>query len=128
MSDRPKTALITSRYDIKALATIAKFYKEQGTHIANKSTLPFTIVNDFEQLLIMNNLVAPITSTLEAKQFLEHIGISVIAPQVQKQYLKQLETESIVSEDPITESQDHTNEGVMDAVRTSMSLNKNEGA
>lgn len=125
MPKRPHTALITSRYDAKALATIVKFYHSQGVHIQNKSTLPTQIIYDFEKILIMNNMVEPFTDTQVAKQYLETLGMDVVAKSVTLAYLKQLEVESIVSERPNIDPQDHTNQSVRDAIHNTL---KSEGA
>ncbi len=124
---RPVTSLITSRYDIKALATIVKFYRFQGVHIPNKSTLPTLIIHDFEKLLVSNNQVTPFDSTKDANDYLDTLGIQVVTSQVKKQYLKQLEIESIISETPKRASQDHTNEDVMNAIHGKIDKTK-EGA
>jgi hypothetical protein len=70
-----KDVVISVRVDSRALAVVARYYREEGEYISSKSQLVGMIVEDMRRLLVQNNLSENILSVEDARDYLEEIGL-----------------------------------------------------
>ncbi len=92
------TGLTTIRFDIRRIATIARFYISIGTTFRSKSEIINQIICDMEQLLLDKELVESFDKTDDANFFLTNIGMSFRHQATDRGYLKQLSIESLAFE------------------------------
>ena len=93
------TALATIRFDIRTIATIARFYTIQGRTFRSKSDLINRILIDFKTLVINDNQVEEFNRTDRAHLFLSNLNLNFRHKSTDAQYLKQLKFESLSSEE-----------------------------
>ncbi len=99
-TDKKKnTGLATIRFDIRSMATIARFYTSRDLNLRNKSDILNQIIHDLEEVLVDNNLAERFEKTDEANLFLSNIGMNFRHKSTEAQYLKQLSLESLALEE-----------------------------
>lgn len=99
---RPKTAVLSTRADIRSIATLAAFYESKGVRVTSRSNLLYIIIEDYSDLLVKKGLSPKIDSTVEAMQILSSLSLQVSSMQTKganrKELLKQISLEDIVAE------------------------------
>ena len=74
---RPKTAVLSTRADIRSIAAIAAFYEAKDNKAHSRSHLLTMLIEDYHDLLIKNNLTTRIESTSEAMVVLTSLGLGM---------------------------------------------------
>lgn len=105
-TDKSNTGLVTVRFDLRTVATIARFYLSKDQTFRNKSDLINHIIHDLYAILVENELAEPITKTDDASLFLENIGLNFRHRTTDAQYFKQLSLESLNEKDSSNEAPD----------------------
>ena len=72
-----KTSVLETRLDLRIVAALARYYMEQhGRDIRKKSELLRTIINDYHDYLHERAGLLPVSSTAQAMEILENLGLS----------------------------------------------------
>ncbi len=116
-TDKINTGLATIRFDIRTVATIARFYLSKDKPSRTKSELINQIIYDLYAIILENELAEEFTKTHEASLFLENINLSFRHQSTDAQYYKQLSLESLKAEQ---ESSDQTPDvsSIQEAIRS----------
>ena len=75
MSDRPTTYVIEGRADIRSIATLARYFIEQGNAPRSKSELVRFIIETFSDILVDNGITERFRSTQRAKAYMDRIAM-----------------------------------------------------
>ena len=94
-ADKRNTGLVTIRFDIRTVASIARFYLSKDQTFRNKSDLISRIILEFNTILLDSKLAKEFTKTDEANLFLENIGLNFRHKSTDASYFKQLSIESL---------------------------------
>jgi len=70
------TQAIETRLDIRNIATLHRFYALNNFHPASKSALIRTAIEDFQRILVSNELAEKFASSEEAIKYLNKTGFS----------------------------------------------------
>ena len=89
------SGLATIRFDIRRIATIARFYISKGVTFKNKSDVINQVLYDMETLILSDGSTERFTKTDEAHFFLTNIGMNFKHQTTDKGYLKQLKIETL---------------------------------
>ena len=99
---RPKTAVLSTRADIRSIAAIAAFYEARDNKAHSRSHLLTMLIEDYHDLLIKNGLTTRIESTSEAMIVLSALGLGMSSMKQsganRQNLLKQVTKESIMAE------------------------------
>lgn len=91
------TGLVTIRFDLRTVATIARFYLSKDQNFKNKSDLINQIINDLKSIIVNNSLAEEFAKTDEANLFLDNLDLDFRHKSTDAQYFKQLSLESLDS-------------------------------
>lgn len=97
-TDKSNTGLTTIRFDLRIVATIARFYLSKDQTFRNKSDLINQVIYDLCSILLENDLAKKFEKTDEASLFLENISLNFRHKTTDAQYFKQLSLESLGAE------------------------------
>jgi len=97
-TDKSNTGLATIRFDIRIVATIARFYLSKDQTFRNKSDLINQIIYDLASLITSNNLAEEFTKTEEADLFLKNLTLNFRHKTTDATYFRQLSLESLGAE------------------------------
>ncbi len=99
---RPKTAVLSTRADLRSIAALAAFYESNGIRPSSRSNLLYMVIEDYADLVIKKGLSPKIDSTTEAMQILSSLSLEVSSMQTtganRRELLKQISLEDIVAE------------------------------
>lgn len=116
-TDKKNTGLVTIRFDLRTVATIARFYLSKDQTFRNKSDLINQIIHDLESIILENKLVEKIEKTDDADLFLSNIGLHFRHKSTDAGYFKQLSLESLDSESKSSSDQIPDTNTIQDTIR-----------
>lgn len=97
--NKPTTAVYSTRADIRTISALAEYFIEQGVQPRSISELHRLAIEAFAQMLINHGIVKEQTSTNDAKNYLEKVGLfTTLSPRNRSTLLKQIQKETLISE------------------------------
>lgn len=77
MEKIPTTIPCEGRFDIKSLATVIRFYYNNGYILKTRSTILNQVIQDFASSVVNNGMASPFTSTIDALEYIKStVGFS----------------------------------------------------
>ena len=118
-TDKSNTGLATIHFDIRIVATIARFYLSKDQTFRNKSDLINQIISDLASIITSNDLAEEFTKTEEADLFLRNLALDFRHKTTDATYFRQLSLESLGAEKDSSDTPPDENT-IQDTIRKKM--------